>query len=297
MGEQMSNDGGSSRRRLKTMTYHVLAARHRPAAAAAAGAGRSAGSSSQNEITDMRRQTPGQKRPDEHASNQGASMRTVTAEQLFLMDTRGYIVLPAVLPPAQCDEIKAHLYAGGSPFEGPAQELLDHPVLVDVLNEFLVERDLHNDYYNFRCENSFATIRSAGFKAGGTDLAHTVRPPQRANAMRYHAAGGRIFTGLTRCVWELNEVKATDGGTRFLAGSHKAHFETPAAMIAANNEHMDAYACPPGSCIVFTESLYHAAVNWDNPQTDRVAIFNCCEFSPRVCLSLPVRVCLHAVCA
>lgn len=52
-----------------------------------------------------------------------------------------------------------------------------------MLNEFLVERDLSDEFYNFRCENSFASIRSAGFKAGGTDVAHTVRPPQRANAM------------------------------------------------------------------------------------------------------------------
>ena len=71
---------------------------------------------------------------------------------------------------------------------------------------------------NFRCESSFHSIRSAGFKAGGTDVAHTVRPPQRANAMRYHAVGGRIFTGLTRVCWELNPVTKADGATKFLSG-------------------------------------------------------------------------------
>jgi hypothetical protein len=179
------------------------------------------GAASEVEDARVRRQDAGKKPADEHASSQSVAARTVTDEQLFLMDTRGYVVLPAVLSPAECDEIKAHLYGGGSSWEGPAQRLLDHPALVAVLNEFLVERDLGEDFYNFRCEvrfqpgiprvtaqrfsmalsqgvlgfqSSFATIRAAGFKAGGTDVAHTVRPPQRANAMRYHAAGGRVHT-------------------------------------------------------------------------------------------------------
>ena len=158
-------------------------------------------------------QAPGKKAAGDHASNQSVSVRSVTDEQLFEMDTKGWILLPGILSESECDAIKAHVYAGGDGWSGPAQELLDHPALVPILNEFLVERDMHDDFYNFRCENSFVTIRQAPWKAGGTDRSHTVRPPQRANAMRYHAVGGRIFTGLTRVVWELNPVKHTDGGT------------------------------------------------------------------------------------
>ena len=166
----------------------------------------------------VNKQAPGKKAASDHASNQSVSASTVTDVQRFQMDTKGWIVLPGILSPAECDAMKEHLYAGGDTYSGPCQMLLDHPALVAVLNEFLVERDLSDDFYNFRCENSFATIRSAGFKAGATDVAHTVRPPQRANAMRYHAAGGRIYTGLTRCVWELNSVAKEDGGTKFLSG-------------------------------------------------------------------------------
>ena len=36
--------------------------------------------------------------------------------------------------------------------------------------------------------------------------------------------GVKIFSGLTRVVWELEAVKAGTGGTSFLSGSHKAHF-------------------------------------------------------------------------
>jgi len=227
------------------------------------------------ESEQLNKQAPGKKAADAHASNQSVSISTVTDIQRFQMDTKGWIVLPGILSALECDAIKEHLYGGGDTYSGPCQMLLDHPALVAVLNEFLVERDLSDDFYNFRCENSFATIRAAGFKAGGTNIAHTVRPPQRANAMRYHAAGGRIYTGLTRCVWELNPVKKEDGGTKFLSGSHKAHFETPDAMVAPGNAFLDSYECPAGSCVIFTESLYHAAVDWDTKEYDRVAVFNC----------------------
>ena len=46
-------------------------------------------------------------------------------------------------------------------------------------------------------------------------------------------------------------------------------------MVAPRNEYMDSYECPAGSVVIFTESLYHAAVDWDNEEYDRVAIFNC----------------------
>ena len=46
-------------------------------------------------------------------------------------------------------------------------------------------------------------------------------------------------------------------------------------MVAPGNAFMDSYECPAGSCIIFTESLYHATVDWDTEDYDRVAVFNC----------------------
>lgn len=104
--------------------------------------------------------------------------------------------------------------------------------------------------------------------------------------MRYQVAGGKIFSGLTRVVWEHEEVKAGQGGTTFLTGSHKAHFnyggpdphrpnisESPweERMHAA----MEQYSCPAGSVVIFTESLIHAANDWTNPDNSRCAVFNC----------------------
>ena len=104
--------------------------------------------------------------------------------------------------------------------------------------------------------------------------------------MRYQVQGGKIFAGLTRVVWELEEVRAGYGGTSFLSGSHKAHFnyggpdryrpnisESPweESLYGA----LEDYSCPPGSMLVFTESLIHAANDWTNPDNRRCAVFNC----------------------
>jgi hypothetical protein len=199
----------------------------------------------------------------------------MTDEQKFFFDLRGYLLLPAVLPPAQIEAIREHLYAGGDGFTGPAQELLDHPVVADVLHEILSDTEPAEEYYSFRCENSFTTIRRPDWKSGATEIPHVVWPPQRANAVRYQCRGGKIFSGLTRVVWEINAVRAGEGGTLFLPGSHKANFAWPESVLAKDNPHMWTYECPPGSVIVFTESLLHAATDWKSPDSDRCAVFNC----------------------
>ena len=68
------------------------------------------GAASEVEDARVRRQDAGKKPADEHASSQSVAAHTVIDEQLSLVDTRACVVLPAVLSPAECDEIKAHLY-------------------------------------------------------------------------------------------------------------------------------------------------------------------------------------------
>ena len=215
----------------------------------------------------------------------------MTPEQKFFFDLKGWILLPSVLSAAEIEEMKAEVYAGAKRgYEGALQRLLDHPSIVGILSELLGEEPfLTDDGYNFRCESSFITVREPGWskmERGDTGMPHVVRPPQQANAMRYQVAGSKIFAGLTRVVWELEEVRAGQGGTSFLSGSHKAQFsyggpdpfrpnisESPweASMRAA----MEDYSCPPGSVVIFTESLIHAANDWTNQTNPRCAIFNC----------------------
>ena len=215
----------------------------------------------------------------------------MTSEQKFFFDLRGWILLPAVLSEDEIEETKAEVYAGArQSYEGSLQKLLDHPAIVGILNEILSEDPfVKNNCYGFRCEGSFTTVRPPGWsksERGDGGLPHVVRPPQQANAMRYQVAGGKIFAGLTRVVWELEEVKAGTGGTSFLSGSHKAHFnyggpdpyrpnisDSPWEMSMRTI--MEDYSCPPGSVVIFTESLVHAANDWTNPDNPRCAVFNC----------------------
>ena len=215
----------------------------------------------------------------------------MTPEQKFFFDLRGWILVPAVLSETDIEEMKAEVYAGArQSYEGALQRLLDHPAIVGILSEILSEDPfVKDDCYGFRCEGSFTTVRPPGWsksERGDGGLPHVVRPPQQANAMRYQVAGGKIFSGLTRVVWELEEVKEGTGGTTFLSGSHKAHFNyggpdryrpniSDSPWEASRRATMDEYSCPPGSVVIFTESLVHAANDWTNPDNPRCAVFNC----------------------
>ena len=198
----------------------------------------------------------------------------MTEEQKFFFDLKGWLLLKGVLSPLECDAIRRHLYAGGDTFSGPAQELLDHPAVVGILNEILSDSKPNDEYWNFRCENSFATIRSNGWKPGATSTPHVVKPPQSTGPMSYSCHNGRMYSGLTRVVWELNPVERGDGGTLFLSGTHKSNFAFPSSALQNDNEHLESYSCPEGSVFIFSESLLHASTAWKNPKYDRVSIFS-----------------------
>lgn len=225
----------------------------------------------------------------------------MTEEQKFFFDLRGWVLLPGVLSQDEIESMKEEAYEADiaknqqatnprQSFQGTLQTLLDHPAVSGILAEILAEQPfLSDDYHPFRCENSFITIRPPGWskqerRDGG--LPHVVRPPQQANAMRYQAVGGKIFAGLTRVVWELEEVRAGQDGTSFLSGSHKAHFSyggpdpyrpniSDSSWENSIREMMEDYSCPAGSAVIFTESLLHAANDWTNPDNPRCAVFNC----------------------
>jgi hypothetical protein len=195
----------------------------------------------------------------------------MTDEQKFLFDLKGWLLLPAVLSEAECRAIREHLHSGGNGFTGPAQELLDHPAVVEILSEILGGGPPAEDYYNFRCEGSFVTIRQAGWAPKGTERPHG---GPGVGPINFRSSTKGIYSGLTRVVWELNPVEKEDGATRFLSGTHKAEFPYPPCVLEPDNPSMEAYSCPAGSVIIFTESLLHAATTWKNPGVERVAIFS-----------------------
>jgi hypothetical protein len=213
--------------------------------------------------------------PESFACADWGAVAPMTDEQRFFFDLRGWILLPAVLSPTECEMYKAEVVDGGARdcYSGMLQGLMDHPAVAGILTELLSEPPFHGpgtfddtvgddgrtDYLPFRLENSFIQYRETeealtdgGARSdpetgqhNGTRLGHVVRPPQQANAMRYQVAGGRIFSGLTRVVWELEEVVAGKGGTTLLSGS-RAHACTACPSLPPSPpRQVSEYCFPP----------------------------------------------------
>ena len=165
----------------------------------------------------------------------GRDVVPMTEAQKYLFDLKGFILLPALLSGEELVSIRAHqmkfLYERESlpPDErdnhgGPSQILLDHPAVVGVLNEVLSHQALASEEcYGFRYDHTYTSHRQAGHDNfgphGGGGYFNF-----RGNSHIYQMQSGKVHSGLTRVVWELNQVSAGDGGTLFLPGSHKAAF-------------------------------------------------------------------------
>ncbi|MXY83305.1 MAG: hypothetical protein F4Y91_14880 [Gemmatimonadetes bacterium] len=158
---------------------------------------------------------------------------------------------------------------------GPSQILLDHPAIVGVLNEVLSHQALASeDCYGFRYDHTYTSHRQAGHDNfgphGGGGYFNF-----RGNSHIYQMQSGKVHSGLTRVVWELNEVGAGDGGTLFLPGSHKAAFPRPDELSERDSALWESYTCPAGSAVIFTEALCHSGTSWTNEQRDRLSLFTC----------------------
>lgn len=216
----------------------------------------------------------------------GLSPIELSSEQKFLFDTRGWLMIPGVLSESEINEAREFCrrlhqdalsipIADRSSIGGPLLKLVDHPVIVGFMNEFVADPYIWSEGgYGFRMENSFLAVRKAGdsnFGPHGGNGSMSFG----YNSHLYRQNPGSVFSGLTRAVWELNPVLAGEGGTKFLTGSHKAAFAIPDSMQQADSPLWDEYSCPAGSVLFFTEGICHTGAKWTNAKTDRVAIFNC----------------------
>ena len=214
-------------------------------------------------------------------------------EQKYLFDLNGFLVVPGVLTAQQCQELREFVvtlnrdpkslpdherYAAIDPdpvtlhlVSGPSSQLLDHPALVDILDEIIggesIERT--DDAYRFRFESTWNTI-----KAGGECGLKPHGAPRVDPLFVYMCRDQRIYSGLLRVVWELNPVGPEDEGTTFAPGSHKANFPTPPHLLEHGSPIMKSYTCPEGSLIIFPEVVTHAGGRWHNPDVPRIAILN-----------------------
>ena len=198
-------------------------------------------------------------------------------EQEFIFDLTGYLVIPAVISRAEAQEIKEQIRlmrtdpaqlppAARSLPGGKIANLIDHPVVVDILKEIIgPELRLEACHTTWR---EYGQADSQGLHQGG---------PMSEPWFHYHVVNGKIDAAMTRVVWELEDVGPNDGGTVFLVGSHKSNFPIPASQKALEegrrSPFLHGYSCPAGSVVLFTENLAHAGPTWLNRDHPRVAVF------------------------
>ena len=215
----------------------------------------------------------------------GLPVVPMSEEHKYLFDLKGWLCLPGLLTDDQVEEIREHqmkfrFEPESLPVEernsmgGPSQILLDHPVIVGILNEIVSHQRLASEEcYGFRFERTRTDYREAGrdnFKPhGGGGYFNFC-----GNSHLYQMLPGKVHSGLTRVVWEINEIGPGDGGTQLLTGSHKAAFPRPASLSGRESEVWDTYTCPAGSVMIFTEALCHTGTLWTNKDRPRLSLFN-----------------------
>ena len=215
----------------------------------------------------------------------GLAVVPMSEEQKYLFDLKGWICLPGLLSDDQAAEIREHQtkfhfepeslpVAQRNSVGGPSQLLLDHPVIVGILNEVVSHQAIASeDCYGFRFERTRTDYREAGhdnFRPhGGGGYFNFC-----GNSHLYQMLPGKVHAGLTRVVWEINPVGPGDGGTLLLSGSHKAAIPRPDSLSGRDSSIWDTYTCPAGSALIFTEALCHTGTRWTNEKTPRISLFN-----------------------
>lgn len=210
------------------------------------------------------------------------AVHSMSDYEKFLFDLKGFLVIPSVLSEDEISAVRDHVDAYSddpdslpehhrAPMAGPGEFLIDHSRVMGILQEVI-----DPDPSRIRLESVFVSRREAGDEqehwrphAGGTNLDPSL-------SYRFH--NGRIYGGMTRVVWELDEVVKGKGGTCLVPGSHKANIAS--AQTQTWPEEADdpdsgvwaTYGCPAGSLVVFSEGVRHTGSNWTHEANRRCAI-------------------------
>ena len=197
----------------------------------------------------------------------GRPIPSLTDEQRYAFDLRGWLLVPGVLSEAEIEAAKEHIIRlhtdrdslpehERSSLAGPCESLIDHPMVVAFMNEFVYHPftdgiktpPLGNQIcYGFRMEFSFSQFREAG---DGKFVPHNGNGMMRVpgDHHTYHAFPGQAHTCLTRALWELNPVSKRQGGTLFVSGSHKSAFTAPDSVGALDSPFWTPTSVPPVPC-------------------------------------------------
>ena len=216
----------------------------------------------------------------------GVPVTVPTQKQKYDFDRNGWLLIPSVLSDTDIVEMREfcqrlHEAPEGIPepercaLGGPLQKLADHPIVVGFLNEFLAYPPAASeDCYGFRLEETAAFFGDTSSHTATQSGLHKGNGLFRlpGDSHLYRCVPGRGWSGLTHAIWELTEVTVQTNSLRFITGSHKAAYPVPEAVHDLNSSLWETYECPPGSLILFTESMTQTHVQ--SSATERVSISN-----------------------
>ncbi|MDA0708675.1 MAG: phytanoyl-CoA dioxygenase family protein [bacterium] len=202
---------------------------------------------------------------------------SLTEMETVLFDLKGYILFPAVLSAEEIVPIKeqaekfltdkaslppeAQCWPGGA-----ASVLIDHPAIMRVLHTII-----DDDTEKIRLEGAFLSHRFQNDNHRGWTPHAGGKSVNPNYSYQYH--DGRIYSGMTRVVWELNGVEKGKGGTAFIPGSHKSNYRKKLPLFDDPDSGVwDTYECPPGSLLVFSEAVRHTSCVWTQGEA-RLALF------------------------
>jgi hypothetical protein len=208
----------------------------------------------------------------------------MTAEERFLFDLEGYLIVKRVLTAGEVEALKSiadekcstptdgltwRRLFGTSSWGAPYRALVDHPKIVPYLIELLGPK--------FRLDHDFCIVMRKGGRDQDLHGGSTISNPDHWYSYR----DGMIRCGLTAVAFCLSETNAGDGGFCCVPGSHKSNFLTSLPADVRNYQRRPHYVVQPavevGDAIIFTEALIHGTVPWTADHERLVLLY---KYSP-----------------
>jgi ectoine hydroxylase-related dioxygenase (phytanoyl-CoA dioxygenase family) len=203
-------------------------------------------------------------RPDQSERRGG-----MTAEERFLFDLEGYLVIKQVLSASEVAALNAvaerkilapserpaygrlfQVSAWGTPY----QSLIDHPRIVPYLVELVGP--------HFRLDHDFCIFTSKGGRGQELHGAETDENPDHW----YKYRDGVMRNGLTVVTFFLTPAKVGDGGFCCVPGSHKSNLAGGLPADVRDFRRSAHYVVQPaieaGDVVIFTEALIHGTAPW-----------------------------------
>ena len=215
------------------------------------------------------------------------SLYTVSEEEKYCFDLRGYLIVSNVLCPDEIEACNAALdhfsdkiqtleagsLSGGSsaltgsfgrrqltgmlgwptPYREPFRQLLVHPVVVSRLNEFSGK--------GFRLDHGPQLIKA--IKGTEGHRLHGAGEPF-SPVVAYHQQNSKIYCRGITVAWQLADCGAGDGGFAIVPGSHKSNEPTP-NEVRSVEDHLGLVEQPEmeaGDVLFFAETATHGTLPW-----------------------------------